>query len=83
MWKPKALANSLAVLTIVMYVALYVLHMISASWTDKLVNVQFMGYDVASHISFSLAHLAKMAIGGTVTAWVGGYVWGWLYNKLA
>ncbi len=80
-----AFANSLAVLSGALYMVLYVLGVV---WRDAfrfLFNAQFLGADVASLIPRDLTYAGFL---GTlvvliVSAWVFGFAWAWLYNRLA
>ena len=80
-----AFANSLAVLSGVVYLALYVLAVI---WRDAfrfLFNAQFFGADVASLLPGELTYVGFVGTGFVliVCAWVFGFAWAWLYNRLA
>jgi hypothetical protein len=50
-----------------------------------LLNAQFLGADVAAlfpkRLSFS--HVLGTLVTLVVTAWVFGYAWAWIYNRLA
>ncbi len=80
-----AFANSLAVLSGALYMILYVLGVV---WRDAfrfLFNAQFLGADVASLIPRELTYAGFL---GTLlvligSAWVFGFAWAWLYNRLA
>ncbi len=85
MLKPAAFANSLAILSGVFYLALYVLAVI---WRDAfrfLFNAQFLGADVASLLPGVLTYsvFAGTLVVVSVTGWVFGFAWAWLYNRLA
>lgn len=80
MLKPNALAGSLAGLTAIFYVVFYVIAQISPQLFQYLFNAQFLGADLApSTLSFDFGTLFALV----VMAWVLGYVWGLLYNRLA
>jgi hypothetical protein len=80
-----AFANSLAVLTAVLYVLFAIIALVSPSAFAILFDAQFFGANVASLFpkvqpsSASLTTLVLM-IG---MSWVVGYAWAWLYNRFA
>lgn len=80
-----ALANSMAILTAAFYLLLYLINLIAPGLFRFLFNAQFLGADVASLLPKEFASgnfivaLALMVI----TALIFGYVWAWLYNRLA
>ena len=85
MLEPAAFAHSLAALTGVLYLVLYVIGVVAPRVFAFLFNAQFFGANVAallpkrfSFLTFSGTFLALL--GG---AWVFGYAWAWLYNLLA
>ena len=85
MLKPLAFANSLAVLTAVIYVVFIVIALVSPSVFQFLFNAQFFGADVASlfpKVRPSVLSLVTLVI-VTGMSWVMGYVWAWLYNWFA
>ena len=80
-----AFASSLAVLTAALYVLFGVLALASPRTFQLLFNAQFFGADVAA-----LLPKATPSVGSLVTfvivvgmSWVMGYVWAWLYNRIA
>ena len=80
-----AFANSLAILSGVFYMVLYVLAVIWWDAFQVLFNAQFLGADVASLLPRQLTYGAFV---GTllvliVTAWVFAFTWAWLYNRMA
>jgi hypothetical protein len=84
MLNPIAFANSLAIVSGAVYLALYVLAVV---WRDAfrfVFNAQFLGADVASLLPRQrpatgfLATLVALVIG----AWLLGFCWAWLYNRL-
>jgi hypothetical protein len=80
-----AFANSLAILSAVLYLALYVLGVI---WRDAFVflfNAQFLGADVASLVPRELTYRGFIGtfIVLILSAWGLGFAWSWLYNRLA
>lgn len=79
MFKPNALAGSLAGLMAIFYIAFYVIAMISPDLFRFLFNAQFFGAELAPvTVRFSFGGLFGLVVMG----WVVGYVWGHLYNKL-
>ena len=84
MFKPMALAHSLAALVAVFFVVLYALQVAAPALFKIIFKAQFYGADIAKLVP-------KMAVGDCVgilvvsaaTAWVMGYAWAWLYNKFA
>ena len=80
-----AFAHSLAVLTGALYVLFAVLALVSPRAFQLLFNSQFFGADVASLLPrvrpsvFSLVTFV-IVVG---MSWVMGYVWAWLYNRIA
>src|SRR6266852_8861605 len=80
-----AFATSLAILSGVFYLALYVLAVIWRDGFRFLFNAQFLGADVASLLPQRLTYGSFL---GTFTvlvivSWVFGFVWAWLNNRLA
>ena len=85
MLKPMAFAHSLAILTAVVYVAFYVLAVV---WRDAfrfLFNAQFFGADVAALLPQQLTYAGFLGtlVALVVCAWVAGFAWAWLYDRLA
>jgi hypothetical protein len=84
MLNPMAFASSLTILTGAFYLLLYLLGVV---WRDAfrfLFNAQFLGADVASLLPRDLT--AGIFVGTLlmliVVAWVFGYAWAWLYNRI-
>jgi uncharacterized protein DUF5676 len=80
-----AFAHSLAVLAGAFYMVIYLLSVI---WRDAfrfLFNAQFLGADVASLLPRELSYgqFLGTLIVLTTSAWVFGFAWAWLYNRLA
>ena len=80
-----AFAHSLAILCGALYMALYLLALI---WRDAfrfLFNAQFFGADVASLLPGELTYggFVGTFIGLILSAWLVGFAWAWLYNRLA
>lgn len=80
-----AFATSLAILSGILYLLLYLLAIIWPEGFRFVFNAQFFGADVASLLPRELTYLGF--VGTLVTVIVGpwclGYVWVWLYNRLA
>jgi 2TM family of unknown function (DUF5676) len=79
-----AFANSLAIVSGVFYLALYILAVV---WRDAfrfLFNAQFLGADVASLLPHELRATGFLAllVALVISAWVLGFCWAWLYNRL-
>ncbi|MDO8602132.1 MAG: DUF5676 family membrane protein [bacterium] len=82
MLKEKAFANSLAVLTGLLYIALAVLKMVVPSLFTFIFNAQFFGADVATLVpTQSLGDFSAILVAVLITAWIAGYLWAWFYNK--
>jgi 2TM family of unknown function (DUF5676) len=82
---PIAFASSLGVLSGALYLALYILALV---WRDAfrfVFNAQFLGADVASLLPRELTPIGFFAtlVALVVSAWVLGFCWAWLYNRLA
>ena len=80
-----AFANSLAVLTAALYVLFGVLALVSPRTFQLLFNAQFFGANVASllpKVTPSVVSLVTFVI-VVGMSWVMGYVWAWLYNRIA
>lgn len=80
-----AFAHSLAVLTATLYVLFGVLALVSPRAFQLLFNAQFFGADVAALLpkvtpSFVSFVTFIIVVG---MSWVIGYVWAWLYNRIA
>jgi hypothetical protein len=85
MLNPIAFASSLGVLSGALYLALYILALV---WRDAfrfVFNAQFLGADVASLLPRELTPIGFFAtlVALVVSAWVLGFCWAWLYNRLA
>jgi hypothetical protein len=80
-----AFANSLAVLTAALYVLFAILALVAPSLFQVLFDAQFFGANVASlfpKVQPSAASLVTLVL-MIGMAWVVGYAWAWLYNRLA
>jgi hypothetical protein len=80
-----ALANSLAVVTAVLYVLFALLAMIAPRAFQVLFDAQFFGANVASlfpKVQPSAASLVTLVL-MIGMSWMVGYAWAWLYNRFA
>jgi hypothetical protein len=80
-----AFASSLAVLTAALYVLFGVLALVSPRAFQLLFNSQFFGADVASLLPKARPSVVSLVTFVVVVgmSWVMGYVWAWLYNRIA
>ena len=80
-----AFAHSLAVLTATLYVLFGVLALVSPRTFQLLFNAQFFGADVASLLPKARPSVVSLVTFVIVVgmSWVMGYVWAWLYNRIA
>lgn len=80
-----AFASSLAVLTAALYVLFGVLALVSPRAFQLLFNSQFFGADVASLLPKARPSVVSLVTFVIVVgmSWVMGYVWAWLYNRIA
>jgi 2TM family of unknown function (DUF5676) len=85
MLNPMAFASSLTTLTGAFYLLLYLLGVVWREAFLFMFNAQFLGADVASLLPRDLS--AGVFVGTLlvllVVAWVFGYAWAWMYNRLA
>ena len=80
-----AFANSLAVVTAVLYVLFAILALVAPGVFQILFDAQFFGANVASlfpKVQPSAASLVTLVL-MIGMAWVLGYGWAWLYNRFA
>jgi len=80
-----AFANSLAVLTVVLYVLFAVIELVSPRAFQLLFDAQFFGANVASlfpKVQPSAASLLTLVL-MIGMSWAVGYAWAWLYNRFA
>jgi hypothetical protein len=80
-----AFANSLAVLTAVLYVLFAILALVAPRAFQILFDAQFFGANVASlfpKVQPSAASLLTLVL-MIGMSWVVGYAWAWLYNRFA
>ena len=80
-----AFANSLAILTGGLYVLFGVLALVSPRTFQLLFNAQFFGADVAALLPKATPSVMSLVTFVVVVgmSWVIGYVWAWLYNRIA
>jgi hypothetical protein len=80
-----ALAHSLAILSGVLYLALYLLAVVWPEAFRFLFNTQFLGADVASLLPRELTYggFVGTFVALVIGAWLVGFAWAWLYNRLA
>jgi hypothetical protein len=79
-----AFANTLAIVSGVFYLVLYILAIV---WRDAfrfVFNAQFLGADVASLLPHRLPATEFLAalVALVISAWSLGFCWAWLYNRL-
>jgi 2TM family of unknown function (DUF5676) len=84
MLNPIAFASSLAIVSGVVYLVLYILAVV---WRDAfrfVFNAQFLGADVASLLPPNLPATGFLAtlVALVISAWALGFCWAWLYNRL-
>jgi 2TM family of unknown function (DUF5676) len=80
-----AFANSLAVLTAVLYVLFAIIAFVSPRAFAILFDAQFFGANVASlfpKVQPSATSLITLVV-MILMSWVVGYAWAWLYNRFA
>ena len=79
-----AFANSLAILTGLLYIVFVILLLLAPNLFRFLFNTQFLGADVASLFPkrISPGSFAGTLVTLVVTGWICGYAWAWLYNRL-
>ncbi|MBI3074811.1 MAG: hypothetical protein HYY92_01170 [Parcubacteria group bacterium] len=84
MFKPLALAHSLAALVAVFFVVLYALQVAAPALFKLIFNAQFYGADIAKLVpKMTFGDWVGILVVCAVTAWVAGYAWAWLYNYFA
>jgi len=80
----KAIANSLAFTTGILYLILYILALVAPPIFNFIFDSQFLGANISSLISESQLSFGTFIITlivVVITAWIAGYIWGALYNK--
>ena len=79
-----AFANSLAILTGMLYIVFVLLLLLAPNLFKFLFNTQFLGADVASLFPrrISAGSFAGTLVALVVSGWIFGYAWAWLYNRL-
>ena len=79
-----AFANSLALLTALLYVIFYLLSLVAPSLFVFLFNAQFLGADVASLLpKITFVDFIETLAVLVIFCWILGYTWAWLYNWFA
>jgi hypothetical protein len=80
-----AFATALAVLAAVMHLLFALVALISPNAFRLFFNAQFFGADVASLLPRVIPYEGFLVtfIVLVVSAWLIGYAWAWLYNRLA
>ena len=75
----------MAILTAAFYLVFYLINLIAPGLFRFLFNAQFLGADVASLLpkEFATGNFIVALVLMVITAWIFGYVWAWLYNRLA
>jgi len=84
--KPKRLGQfNGAILTAAFYLLFYLINLIAPGLFRFLFNAQFLGADVASLLpkEFAAGNFIVALVLMVITAWIFGYVWAWLYSRLA
>ena len=83
MFNQRALANSLAQLTGLIYVLFYVLLLVVPGFFNFFFNAQFLGANIAGLVPtpFAFGDFIWTLVAVVVFAWLMGYVWAWLYNN--
>jgi len=83
--KERAFANSLTILTGLVYILLYLLAVVSRDAFRFLFNAQFFGADVASLLpqQLTVGGFVGTLVAILIFVWVFGYAWAWLYNWLS
>ena len=79
-----AFANSLAILTGLLYIVFVILLLLAPNLFKFLFNTQFLGADVASLFPrrISAGSFSGTLVSLVVSGWIFGYAWAWLYNRL-
>jgi hypothetical protein len=82
MLKPKALANSFAGATVILYVVLFILKIIAFPFFQLILNSQFFGVNIASQVPrMNPANFLGVLITVGVASWIFGYLVAAIYNK--
>ncbi len=79
-----AFANSLAILTGLLYIVFVILLLLAPNLFKFLFNTQFLGADVASLFPRRIpaGSFSGTLVSLVVSGWIFGYAWAWLYNRL-
>jgi len=80
MFKLVPLAHSLGALSGLCYIAAVLVSSAAPNLYTAMHSAKYMGTNVGSRpVTFDIMDLIVVIIMG----WIGGYVWGWLYNRFA
>ncbi len=79
-----AFASSLTVLSAVLYLLFYIFAVVAPAAFRFVFNAQFLGADVASLLPRQLSYGSFLGtlVAFAGSAWLIGYLWAWLYNRL-
>lgn len=79
-----AFANSITILTAVVYALFFALKLMAPQAFEFLVNAQFGGANIAVLFprDLSVIKMAGTFITLLASAWIITFLWAWLYNKL-
>jgi hypothetical protein len=83
--KPNRLCQFNGHMTAAFYLLFYLINLIAPGLFRFLFNAQFLGADVASLLpkEFAAGNFIVALVLMVIIAWIFGYVWAWLYNRLA
>ncbi|MGH7266657.1 MAG: DUF5676 family membrane protein [Candidatus Rokuibacteriota bacterium] len=84
MLRPVAFATALALVAAIMHLLFALTALLSPSLFRLLFNAQFFGADVASLLPRVIPYdgFVVTFVVLVISAWVIGYAWAWLYNRL-
>jgi len=81
---PNAVANALAIVTAIAYIVCAIVLWISKDSAVSLGNYIFHGIDIANIVVVrGVGYTAISVIFGAIVAWILGYLFAVMYNKLA
>lgn len=80
-----AFANSITILTAVVYTLFFTLRLMAPQAFEFLVNAQFGGANIAVLFprDLSIAKIAGTFVTLLASAWIITFLWAWCYNKLS
>ena len=82
MLHPQAFASALATASVIFYIVLIFLRLISPPFFKLILNSQFLGADIASQVpKFNLANFLGILIAVGVVSWIFGYLIAEIYNR--